>query len=92
VTQEKRVFLATVPDKPEFAYGAGKDKRLWSVPLVPRRYDQEYVPRHALCMSHYPFGKRFICTVNPTAHPNVAGAKAFTDSIDKILDVAWKRP
>jgi len=91
-SQNWRVFLATVPDKPEFAYGAGKEKRLWSVPLVPRRYDQEYVPRHALCMTHYPLGKRFICRVNPTAHPNVAGAKAYTDSINTILDVAWKMP
>jgi hypothetical protein len=91
-SEDLRVFLATVSDDPAFSYGAGQLKRLWSVPVVRRRYDQEYVPRHALCKSHYPFGKRFICTVNPTAHPNVAGAKAYTDSINKILDVAWKKP
>jgi hypothetical protein len=91
--QDLRVFLATVSDDPAFSFGAGPDKRLWSVPIVKSRYDQEYKRRRAICNTHYPFGgERFICKINPTAHPNVPGANAFADSINTILDVAWRRP
>jgi hypothetical protein len=91
--QDLRVFLATVSDDPAFSYGAGQLKRLWSVPIGRRRHDQEYKRRRILCDTHYPMGgDRFICKINPTAHPNVTGAKAYTDSINTILDVAWKMP
>lgn len=92
-TKNLRVFLATVSDDPKYSYGAGAEKRLWSVPIVEARYDEEYKRRRAVCTKHYGIGgDRFICKINPTAHPNVAGAKAFTDSVDAILDVAWKKP
>jgi hypothetical protein len=85
-----RVFLATVSDDPAYSYGAGPHKRLWSVPIGPFRHDQEYDRRHKVCDTHYPIGGDwFICTIDPTAHPNVAGAKAFADRINTILDVAW---
>jgi hypothetical protein len=88
-----RVFLATVSDDPAYSYGAGRRKRLWSVPIGPFRHDQEYERRRRLCNTHYSIGgDRFICKINPTAHPNVAGAKAFANSINAILDVAWKKP
>jgi hypothetical protein len=94
VTSELRVFLATVPDDPHFAYGAGPRKRLWSVPIGPFRHDQMFGRRSALCKTHYQkdWVGRLICRVNPTAHPNVPGAKAFHQSIVGILDVAWKTP
>jgi hypothetical protein len=94
VTSNLRVFLATVPDDPHFAYGAGRRKRLWSVPIGPFRHDQMYGPRSALCKTHYKTDLvgRFICGVNPTAHPNVPGAEAFHESIVDILNIAWKTP
>jgi hypothetical protein len=91
VTQDLRVFLATVPDNPDFAYGAGRRKHLWSVPVGPFRHDQMFGRRLVLCNTHYPIGgERFICTVNATAHPNVPGAEAFIASIGTIIDAAWK--
>jgi hypothetical protein len=91
--KDLRVFLSTVSDDPAFSYGAGRRKRLWSAPIGWFRHDQEYGRRSRICNTHYPIGgERFICKINPTAHPNMAGAKAFADSINTILDIAWKKP
>jgi hypothetical protein len=89
-----RVFLALVPDKPEYAYGTGPSTHLWSVPIDEPRRDEQYDNRMTLCKTHYKGdpGGRLICTINPTAHPNVAGAQEFHKSIKDILDIAWKAP
>jgi hypothetical protein len=105
-----RVFLATVPDKDEYAYGAPK-KHLWSLPIRywffgfhVARSDDMYKIRWPLCQNHYQDDKdRLVCSVNPIAHPNVQGAKAYACSIihdpklpcenaSGILDQAWRRP
>jgi hypothetical protein len=96
VRDDLRVLLATVPDDDDFAYGAGPRKHLWSVPISRKRRDNMFKDRLVLCNSHYKgienAGAHFICTVNATAHPNMPGAGAFSDSIKYILDIAWKRP
>ncbi len=90
VTAAVRTFLAKVSDDPRYSYGAGREKRIWSVPSRFFRPDQLYQQRGALCESHYRNrANKFICHVNPTAHPNVRGAKAYTDSITQIMAVAW---
>ena len=93
-TKDFRVYLATVSDDSNYSYGAPK-KRLWSVPVPIIRPDELYTKRSILCKTHYSpsdIGDRFICPINPTAHPNVRGAEAFRESITRILEVAWKGP
>lgn len=92
VSDGVRTFLAKVSCDPRYSYGAGKDKRIWSVPSRFFRPDQLYSKRARLCSSHYDHGdpaERFICYVNPTAHPNISGARAYRDSITDILGIAW---
>jgi lysophospholipase L1-like esterase len=89
-----RVYLARVSDDPNYSYGTGPASRLWSVPLTPDRYDDLFDVRSNKCQTHYKSGdlaNLFICPINPTAHPNHAGADAFRDSIKVILDVAWRK-
>jgi hypothetical protein len=105
IAKGSRVYLATVLNLPEFAYGA-KDKRLWSLPIHFLFWtihgDDMYRIRRKLCKSHYePGGTREVCEVNPIAHPNEDGAKAYACSIifdsslkcnpnqPGILDQAW---
>jgi hypothetical protein len=91
-TKDFRVYLATVSDDSNYSYGAPK-KRLWSVPVPIIRPDELYTKRSILCKTHYSpsdIGDRFICPINPTAHPNVRGAEAFCESITHILEFAWK--
>jgi hypothetical protein len=94
VTDTVQTFLATVSTDPDFSYGAGDRKRVWSVPDVGPE-DQMYDERRKLCESHYDevkfLGQLSICYVNPTAHPNVPGADAYRESISDILRVAWSR-
>jgi hypothetical protein len=94
VSSDFRVFLATVPDDPHFAYGTGSLTHLWSVPLAWFRHDEMYDGRLPMCAAHYMRdpGGFFICKINATAHPNVAGANAFHKSFMDILNVAWKIP
>jgi hypothetical protein len=91
-TSDARMYLAKVSDDPNFSYGAPK-KHVWSVPLGPHcRGDQLYKPRSILCETHYTeadVGDRLICSINPTAHPNVKGAEAYRESITGILESAW---
>jgi len=91
VTNNLRVFLATVPDDPNFSYGA-PHKHIWIVPInAVYRADERYKERLKLCRSHYvDLGNLFICRINPTAHPNLIGANSFRDSIDQILKTAWQ--
>jgi len=86
-----RVFLATVPDDPNFAYGAPQ-KHLWSVPIWPNPLDEVYRRRKPLCLTHFKNIDLLICPIDPTAHPNVLGAAAFGDRINQILAIAWKAP
>jgi hypothetical protein len=89
-TKEVRTFLADVPDSPEYSYGAGRKKRVWSVPVPPFRQDLMYSKRSPICDKHYSDALNlFVCHVNPTAHPNVAGATAYQASITDILSTAW---
>ena len=91
-TSALRAFLAKVSREPQYSYGAGREKRLWSVPGVGHKKDEVYKERGALCESHYDnAADDFICHVNPTAHPNVPGAEAYSKSITKILGIAWGR-
>lgn len=91
-----RVFLAVVPDDPNFSYGAPM-KHLWSVPLpIPRsRKDEVYDKRAGMCVTHFfrpeDVGSLFICPIDPTGHPNVLGAEAYHESIMNILNVAWQK-
>jgi hypothetical protein len=92
VKRNVRVFLATVLDDPDFSYGAPQT-HLWKVPLTAADTDERYAARLKLCKSHYNCfdqADRFICSVNPTAHPNLIGAGAFTDSISVIFSNAWE--
>jgi hypothetical protein len=92
VTQAVRAFLAKVPTDPEYSYGAGPKKRVWSVPGVGHRKDEVYDERSSLCKTHYDNAfDDFICHVNPAAHPNVPGADAYTKSITDILGVGWQK-
>jgi hypothetical protein len=90
-----RVFLASVSDDPQYAYGAS-NTRLWSLPIQflwwTFRADELYKPRGKLCKSHYPSdpGAQLICEINPIAHPNVTGAHAYYDSIIALVRNAWK--
>jgi lysophospholipase L1-like esterase len=91
-TQDFRVFLATVSRDPLYSYGARK-KRIWSVPIPIIRPDELYDERAVLCKTHYAagdLGDRFICPINPTAHPDVRGSEAFRQSITHIIEAAWK--
>lgn len=91
-TKEVRTFLAKVPDDPEYSYGAGRKKRVWSVPVPPLREDLMYSKRSPICDKHYSDALNlFICHVNPTGHPNVAGATAYEASITDILATAWAK-
>lgn len=108
VRQGKRTYLATVENRPEYAYG-GNRKHLWSLPVrflfwVIHR-DDMYGEREHVCNSHYrnSWLDRDICKVNPVAHPNREGARAFACSIvldptsrcepqqPGILDKAWAK-
>jgi hypothetical protein len=89
------VFLVTVPDNPDYSYGAPQ-KHVWSVPVKflwwVMRSDDLYRERLKLCKSHFDDGtKRFSCSVNPTAHPNASGADAYRDSIIESLKKAWNQ-
>jgi hypothetical protein len=105
VSNGLRVYLATVLDRPEFSYG-GKKKNLWSLPIQflfwTIHADDMYRTRKGICKTHYgPGAERRVCEINPIAHPNEEGAKAYACSIvlngklkcdpnqAGILDLAW---
>jgi hypothetical protein len=91
-TSAVRAFLAKVSTEPQYSYGAGREKRVWSVPGIGHRKDEVYKERAPLCESHYDnLADAFICHVNPTAHPNVPGADAYHKSITRILATAWAK-
>jgi hypothetical protein len=50
-----------------------------------------YAIRAQLCDKLYPQGgaKQEGCKINAMAHPNVAGAQAYTQQINSVLDKAW---
>ncbi len=85
-----RVYLATVEDKPEYAYGVPNTTHLWKVPL-PGDPDDFYNQRKSFCESV--FGGNLVeiekCLVNPTAHPNQKGAQAYSKSLVDIINTAW---
>jgi hypothetical protein len=112
VRRDERVYLATVPNRPDFAYGA-PHKHIWSLPIQILFFftihaDDMYRVRKRMCWSHYKgldqAAAREVCTINPIAHPNREGAKAYACSIvlgahlkcdpnqPGILDLAWAQP
>jgi hypothetical protein len=95
VSRGSRVYLATLLNRPAYAYG-GKMKHLWSLPIQILFWtihaDDMYRVRKGLCKSHYrghdEAGAQEECRINPIAHPNEDGAKAYSCSI--VLDPALK--
>jgi hypothetical protein len=91
VKQGDRTYLATVENRPEFAYGA-KRNHLWSLPVRILFWvihgDDMYRERERWCNTHYrgDLKQREICKFSPTAHPNREGAKAYACSI--VLDAS----
>jgi len=108
--QGSRIFPATVLNRPAYAYGA-KQTHVWSLPVHflfwTLHADDLYRERRRLCRSHYEGLDQAlaleICTVNPVAHPNREGSKAYACSIvfdpslhcelnePGILDRAWAK-
>lgn len=93
-TAASRVYLATVEDKPEFAYGAPQT-HLWRVPIGETNgqsnQDDFYSQRKPICEQVFQGNPLEIekCLVNPTAHPNAIGARAYRDSLLEIIKAAW---
>ncbi len=93
-TTPRRVYIATVPDNPDYSYGAPQ-KHIWSAPIQflfwTIHADNLYSERSRLCRTHYrdDLKGRLGCKVNPTAHPNVVGAEVYQDSIVSVLKIAW---
>lgn len=87
-----RVFLAVVPDNPEYAYGAS-DTHLWRAPIHflfwTWHKDEMYNTRAELC-DLFALPSDSGCKVNVTAHPNPNGAKFYASSIMGILESAWR--
>lgn len=91
-----RVYLVPGFDNPDYSYGASQ-KHLWSVPVKflfwILRSDDMYRDRVRLCNSHFRGAdnarRRFSCSVNATAHPNIQGAETYRDSIVQVLEQAW---
>lgn len=74
-----RVFLAKVPDDPEYSYGAG-ETHLWRVPIHFLFWtwdkDEMYNTRAKLC-EQFALKSDTGCKVNVTAHPNPKGASFY---------------
>jgi hypothetical protein len=92
-TPDARVFLATVPDDPEFAYGAPQT-HLWHLPvkfLFWTFADHMYSVRKQLCKKAFSDDplKQYKCSINAIAHPNVKGAQFYRDSLVSIFETAW---
>jgi hypothetical protein len=90
-TKTSRVFLVTVPDKPEYAYGA-EDVHIWRLPSDAHP-DNTYVTRKALCSQVFApdLLAEYKCSINAIAHPNVEGAQTYRDSLVSVFKVAWGR-
>lgn len=87
-----RVFVATVPDNPDYSYGAPQ-KHLWSYPVPflffwSLRADEVYSERAHLC--RYALSSWEKCKSNVVAHPNRQGAETYRESIMNVLAKAWK--
>jgi hypothetical protein len=94
-TADSRVFLATVPDNPKYAYGA-PDTHLWHLPvkfLFWTSADHMYGVRKKLCKKYFSDAfAQYKCTINPIAHPNVKGAQFYRDSLVRVFKTAWAVP
>jgi len=93
VGADSRVYVATVENKPEFAYGAPKS-HLWLMPGLFLHHDDMYEIRKGICYATFDKdpNKKSVCRAelrNPIAHPNVLGAIAYADKIVELLDAAW---
>lgn len=88
-TATERIYLATVPDKPEYAYGA-TESHIW---LLPRddRPDDMYIERKQMCAQVFggDLVSQYKCSINAIAHPNVKGAQAYRDSLVSLFKKAW---
>ena len=89
---DSRVFLATVPDDPEYAYGA-RQTHLWRYPVTFLWWhwgDNMYSARIKLCHQYFKDPVAcYNCSINALAHPNVKGAQFFRDSLISIFKSAW---
>jgi lysophospholipase L1-like esterase len=94
IPSKPRVQFALVPDQPEFAYGA-KKTHVWKIPVhwwfISISLDHMYWTRSRICKQVYTTlgSDREGCRVDPTAHPNVAGALAYAESINSLLNASW---
>lgn len=95
-----RFFFARLPEisnwnaaptvDPVFAYGAPQ-RHEWMIPVRFLFFwafhkDQKYWYRQRLCDEYVrdPI-ERMVCQSNPAFHPNIAGAQAYTDSIEAVI-------
>jgi hypothetical protein len=92
-----RLLMAVVPDDPRFAYGASKTHE-WSLRLKflwwVWRKDEFYGERDKDCRQYYKndFNGRDGCEIDPIAHPNVLGARAYYSTVSCLLADAWEMP
>jgi hypothetical protein len=87
-------LMSVVPDDPTFAYGA-IHAHIWSLRLKflwwVWRKDEFYNDRLKLCKQYYkddPIGEDG-CEINPIAHPNVLGDRAYYKSVTCLVGTAW---
>jgi hypothetical protein len=89
---DSRVFLATVPDDPEYAFGA-RHTHLWHLPvrfLFWTFADDMYSTRKKLCKQAFTdTAEQYKCSINAIAHPNVTGAQFYDRSLVTLFKTAW---
>ena len=92
-----RILLAKVSSNPNFSYGA-PDSHLWLLPIpllfgLAIHPDERFSTRNWECdRTHFLARNDKGCKVNPTAHPNPAGAQCYAKSILDSLEVPWNPP
>jgi len=93
----KRIFLAMVSENPNYSYGAPQS-HLWALP-IPLIFgfaigpDEMFRKRNCECNgTFYSFRNDGDCKVNPTAHPNPAGAQCYSKAILEQLGQKWNPP
>lgn len=92
-----RIFLARVSENPNYSYGA-PDTHLWALP-IPLIFgfaigpDEMFRKRNCECdRTSYLFRNDVDCKVNPTAHPNLAGAQCYSKAILETIGQKWIPP
>ena len=92
-----RIFLAKVSENPLYSYGAPQS-HVWELP-IPLIFgfaigpDEMFRKRNCECNgTFYLFRNDDDCKVNPTAHPNLAGAECYSKAILQQLGQKWNPP